>query len=101
MYISLRKIPNPGIKNQYTLGPFYLRWAVAAGTFVAILLVLPAAMNRALWLAFSGSCTMAGLAHLTEKKRFRWYITPPKKVSILLAVIAVIGTVAGATGLFI
>jgi hypothetical protein len=41
---------------SFRLSWFYLRWTVSILTVISVLLVLPAAMSRASWLAVSGSC---------------------------------------------
>ncbi|MDD3322725.1 MAG: O-antigen ligase family protein [Paludibacter sp.] len=54
---------------------FYIRWIVSATTILAILLVLPAAMSRAAWLASLGGCGVVGLLLLSKKYRIKEYIS--------------------------
>jgi tetratricopeptide (TPR) repeat protein len=49
----------------------YLRWGVASLTVAGILLVLPAAMSRASWLAALGGCGLVGCFYLAKNHRFR------------------------------
>lgn len=79
---------------------FYLRWIVSALTFIAVLLVLPAAMSRASWLAMTGGCAMAGLVYLSGKRRFKLYIATHKKAIMRLYVAFAIGIIAGGAGLY-
>ena len=47
--------------------PLYLRWGTALLTCAGIILVLPAAMSRASWLAAGGGCVFVAFFHWQQK----------------------------------
>ncbi|NDV65515.1 O-antigen ligase family protein [Bacteroides sp. 224] len=79
---------------------FYLRWGVATLTFIAILIILPAAMSRASWLGAIGGCIWVGVIYLLRHFRIRQYIVIHKKRMTILAIILLGCFCAGGAGLY-
>jgi len=75
---------------------FYVRWVVSASTSLVVLLVLPAAMSRAAWLAALGGCGFAGLMFLSRNYCLKEYIKRHRnkvmQVAVLLSVLLIIGS---------
>lgn len=79
---------------------FYLRWAVAALTLLAIVLVLPATMSRAAWLASASACVWVGFAFLASKFKLQAYIVRYKKALAVAIVLVVLLLSAGGFAMY-
>lgn len=79
---------------------FYLRWMVSTITVVSILLVLPAAMSRASWLAAIGGCSFVGIAYFAKKHKFRVYFQKYKKHIIRITVLLLLLSIAGSFAMY-
>lgn len=56
-------------KHQYLyLKPFFIRWSISLITLISILLILPATMSRASWIAAICGCSAVGLFYLFRKR---------------------------------
>jgi len=74
--------------------PFYIRWAIAAFSFISITLVLPATMSRASWIATAIGCLIATLFYSLKSKNLQKYIKHFGKKQILsLSVLLILLTV--------
>lgn len=49
--------------------PFYIRWLLSLSSFVCIILILPATMSRASWLAAIGGCLLVMIFFITQKRQ--------------------------------
>jgi hypothetical protein len=58
-----------GFKFRYAF--LYLRWGIALPAWVGALLVLPASMSRASWLAGLGGCAWVGVQYLLANRKAR------------------------------
>jgi len=75
-------------------GLFYLRWIVAALALLTIVLVLPASMSRAAWLASAGGCFFVGFTFLASTYKLKSYLHRYKKilpVAIILVALVLSG----------
>lgn len=61
-------------KFQHIYTPFYIRWIISLLSFFSIVLVLPATMSRASWIAAVVGCFIASLLYLTKNKKLKIYI---------------------------
>jgi len=80
--------------KKYSL--FYLRWIVAVITLLATILVLPASMSRAAWLAAFIGSLFVGLRHLASHYKLKSYVVRyQNKLLVALLLLALIGAGAG------
>ncbi|MDR1646093.1 MAG: O-antigen ligase family protein [Tannerellaceae bacterium] len=63
-YYILRHLSCISVRFRLRYGLLYVRWGIALLTFTGALLVLPAAMSRASWLAGLGGCGWVGVHYL-------------------------------------
>lgn len=56
-------------KFRFVYLPFYLRWGISVLTLISILLILPATMSRASWIAAFSGCLFTALFFIVKKKR--------------------------------
>lgn len=89
-------------KRSFFVGylPHYLRFAVSIFAFVGILLVLPAALSRAAWIAAIIGCSFVLSFHYMQKKQLREYIALQRKKVILFLSIGFLLLACGATGIY-
>jgi O-antigen ligase len=79
----------------------YFLWGISLLTFVASILILPATMSRASWIAAIGGCGLVSMYFLTKKRDIKTFITINKKICVLLACIAFLLTIAaGGFGMY-
>jgi O-antigen ligase len=85
------KVWKKKFKMHYLL--FYIRWIVSLLTFMVVLLVLPATMSRAAWLAAAGGCGFVACSFLSRKYRVKGYFsTHRKKLLIAISFILILMT---------
>ena len=89
-------------KRKYFVGylPFYVRFTVSTLTFVCIVLVLPAAMSRAAWIAMMAGCGFVFAFQYLPKQQFRNYLILQRKKIILILSIVFVLIAAGAVGIY-
>ena len=68
--------------------------------FLTILIILPATMSRASWLAAIGGCAVAGVCYLLKNERYKDYITAHRKKIRLLAAAAGVCLLLGVVGMY-
>ena len=78
----------------------YFLWGISLLTVVLSILVLPAAMSRAAWIACAGGCGLVLLHFLSENRKVRTFIISNKKKSIVAASIAILLIAAGCFGMY-
>jgi tetratricopeptide (TPR) repeat protein len=79
---------------------FYIRYGISALTLLSIIIVLPAAMSRASWLAIIGGCLFVGIIQLWHNKRRIQSLKIYKiRIAVLLLVAGII-FIAGAIGMY-
>jgi tetratricopeptide (TPR) repeat protein len=71
------KVWKKKINRRYLL--FYIRWILSLLTCMVVLLVLPAAMSRAAWLAASGGCGVVACSFLLQKYSVKAYFSTHRK----------------------
>jgi len=79
-YYLLRNWSCTNVRFKLRYWAVYLRWGIAVLTFICILLVLPAAMSRASWLAAGGGCGLVffltrrawGMFHGVSRRKLFW-----------------------------
>ena len=89
-------------KRKFFVGylPCYVRFTVSALTFVCIVLVLPAAMSRAAWIAMMAGCGFViTLKYLPKKQPENYFILQRKKIILILSIVFVL-IAAGAVGIY-
>lgn len=78
----------------------YLRWGVSALTCIGAILVLPATMSRASWLAGIGGCGMIILFYILKNKKVSIYYNTHKKRCIGLLSLLTVLLFAGCIGMY-
>jgi O-antigen ligase len=76
-------------KIHHTYIPFYLRWSISLLSFSSILLVLPATMSRAAWIAAVAGCLVASFLFLVKNKQLKTRVRHSRKRTpgVLLGVV--------------
>jgi tetratricopeptide (TPR) repeat protein len=95
--IDFQKI---NIRNIFSFLPEWVMIIIAILTVSCILLILPAAMSRAAWLAALSGCAFIGILYGLRKEKFVEYCKLHRKRIIIFSFIAVILLVISMTGLF-
>ncbi|WP_298649906.1 O-antigen ligase family protein [uncultured Proteiniphilum sp.] len=87
-------------KFQYTHIPFYCRGGISLLSFCSILLVLPATMSRASWIAAVTGCLIAGILYLMKNRKLKIYIKRFRNhiLFILLGIVAL--SMVGLAGIY-
>ncbi len=75
---------------------FYLRWSLATITLLSTMLVLPASMSRAAWLAATTGSLFVGLAFFASRYRLKSYVVRYQKK--LLVALVLVAFIAGSAG---
>jgi tetratricopeptide (TPR) repeat protein len=85
-------------KFRYIYILFYIRWGVAIFSFISIILILPATMSRASWIAAIVGCLIGGLLYLSKRKKFKTYIKYFRKKLIFILsgtiILSIIGLIS-------
>ena len=89
-------------KRKFTIGclPFYLRFSVSISTFFAIVLVLPATMSRAAWIAAAVGCGFVMAFRFLQQSTIKAHKTRYRKKVVVFASIALLLTTASAIGIY-
>lgn len=89
-------------RRKFFIGflPHYLRFTVSILAFVSILLVLPAAMSRAAWIAAIVGCGFVLSFQYLHKKQIREYFINQRKKVILFLSIGLVLVACGAVGIY-
>jgi len=87
-------------KLHYIYIPFYVRWGISVLSFFSTLLVLPAAMSRASWIAAIIGCLISGLLYLSKKKNLKAYIKRFRKKLIFILSGTIILSIIGLIGIY-
>lgn len=89
-------------KRKFFIGylQYYARFTVSLVAFVGILLVLPASMSRAGWIAATIGCGFVVSFHYLHKRQIGEYLTYHRKKVILFLSIGLILVACGATGIY-
>ena len=80
--------------------PLYLRWGVSAITLFTIIIVLPAAMGRASWLAAGGGCVFVGIIWFLEFRKLSNFIKQNKRKAALVFFTTTLVLALGGTGIY-
>ena len=88
------------VKFNFRNIPIYLLCGIAGITFVTSIVVLPATMSRASWMAASGGCGMVLLYYFYKSNKVKVFIINNKKKCILLASTALIIFFVGTLGAY-
>ena len=78
----------------------YLLWGISVLTVVSSILVLPAAMSRAAWLAGCGGCGLVLLSFLAKSKKVKTFVIRNRKKCIFATLIAILLIIAGGFGMY-
>ena len=78
----------------------YLLWGISVLTVVLSILVLPAAMSRAAWIACLGGCGVVLLYFFGKSEKVKTFVIRNKKKYIIATVIAVLLIAAGGFGMY-
>ena len=89
-------------KRKFFIGflPHYLRFTVSILAFIGVVLVLPATMSRAAWIAAIVGCGFVLSLHYLQKTHFRAYLIRQRKRVILFLSIGVVLAVCGGAGIY-
>jgi tetratricopeptide (TPR) repeat protein len=80
--------------------PLYARFTVSLLAFTSIVLVLPATMSRAAWIAALVGCGFVLSLYYLQKTHVRDYLIQQRKSVILFLCIGVVLLACGATGIY-
>jgi len=89
-------------KRKFFIGflPHYLRFTVSIFAFAGIVLVLPASMSRAAWIATVVGCGFVLSLYYLQKNHVRDSLIRQRKKVILFLFICVVLLACGATGIY-
>lgn len=89
-------------KRKFLAGflPYYVRFTVSIVTFVSILLVLPASMSRAAWIAATVGCGFVLSLNYLQKNQVRDYIILHRKRMLLFLCIGIVLLAGAAIGIY-
>jgi O-antigen ligase len=99
-YYLLKYRTNYATKFHFRNFRIYILWGIATLTVVSSVLVLPATMSRASWLAATGGCTWVLFTFLTENKKMKAVIALNKKRCMLITSAIVILIIVGGVGMY-
>lgn len=85
---------------KYIYIPFYIRWGISLLSFFSILLVLPATMSRASWIAGILGCLISGSLYLLKTRDLKMYIKRFKKKLIFFLLGIIFIAIAGLIGVY-
>ena len=98
-YYALRYSICYRVRFHFRNMPVYFLWGISVLTFIAIVLVLPASMSRASWMAAIGGCVVVLLYFFSKTGKVKTYIVKNRKkcvfivfVVLLLFAVGVFGT---------
>lgn len=99
-YYLLRNCACCQVKLRPRYWPVYLRWGISILTFAGSILVLPAAMSRASWLAAIGGCGIVLLYYLLQNRKVKVYYHTYKKRCIGILPVLLLLVVIGCIGMY-
>ena len=79
---------------------FYIRHVLSAGTIVSIILVLPAAMSRAAWLAAISGCLLALLTYYGKKHKLQKVFVRYRKTIFIITPLLVMLMFSGGYSMY-
>jgi tetratricopeptide (TPR) repeat protein len=88
------------IKFHFRDIPIYFLWGISLLTSISSILVLPAAMSRASWIAAIGGCGLVLICFLVKNRNIKTFMTANKKKCVLLVAIAIPLMAAGGFGMY-
>jgi len=88
------------VKFHFRNIAIYLLWGMSALTVVFSILVLPAAMSRAAWLAGIGGSGMILLYFFAKSEKIKTFVIRNSKTYILAVSIAIISIITGGFGMY-
>jgi tetratricopeptide (TPR) repeat protein len=92
-YYLLRNWNCTNVKFEFHYWLIYLRWGASLLAVIGSLLVLPASMSRASWLAALGGCGLIIYFNIFKKKNNTWFQIYKKKCLFLLSFLLIIGSI--------
>jgi len=89
-------------KRKFFIGflPHYVRFTVSILAFTSVVLILPATMSRAAWIAALVGCGFVLSLYYLQKTRVRDYLIQQRKKVILFLCIGAVLLVCGAVGIY-
>lgn len=89
-------------KRKFYIGflPHYLRFTVSILAFSGVVLVLPATMSRAAWIAATVGCGFVLSLYYLQKKHVKDYLIRQRKKVIIFLCIGVVLLACGAAGIY-
>lgn len=93
-YYVLRDWNCSNVKFKLRYWPVYLRWGIALITCTGIVLVLPASMSRASWLAAVGGCGLVVGCYASANSRVKDYYRRYRK-RCLSGLVVIVGVLIG------
>lgn len=88
------------MKLRFKFWPIYLRWGIAVLTFAGVILVLPASMSRASWLACFGGCGLVLLFYMKEYRIVKKYYQTHKKLCLGILILFIFLSAIGCLGIY-
>jgi len=89
------------VKFHFRYLSIYLLWGISVLTVLSSILVLPAAMSRAAWIASVGGCGLVLLHFLYKSKKVKMFIISNRKKFALVVVGSILLIIAGCFGAYI
>lgn len=90
------------INRYYT--PYYIRWGISLVASISILLVLPATMSRASWIAAICSCSIVCICYLLKQKKIlkdiKQYLKQHRKTVFVFSVITAVAVLIALIGIY-
>jgi len=80
--------------------PIYLIWGVSVLTIISSVLILPAAMSRAAWIACIGGCSLVSLHFIIRSMVVKAFIASNRKICTIAASFIILIIIAGGIGMY-
>jgi hypothetical protein len=100
LYYMLRYRICYQVKFRFRNMHIYLIWGISVLTVIVTVLVLPASMSRASWIAATGGCGVVLMWLFSREKKVKTFIVYSKKKSILIVSLSVLLLTAGGLGVY-
>ena len=88
------------VKFHFRNSAIYLLWGISVLTVLLSILVLPATMSRAAWIACIGGCGLVLLYFFAKNKTFKVFVIHNKKKCILAASITALLIITSCWGMY-
>jgi Lipid A core - O-antigen ligase and related enzymes len=87
-------------KFNFRLLWFYVRWSISSITILAIIMVLPASMSRASWLAAIGGCGLVAFVFFSRKYKLHTYVKQNRRRASIIVFSIIFCLIAAGSGMY-